>query len=419
MLDERWRQVVARHPDELAVYDTASGTSWTFARLAREADSGTAVARSGFATPQGRDVGFILEILRAWRAGLPICPLEPGQAAPNIPPPPPGISHLKMTSGSTGTPRTVALTATQMAADADNIVSTMNLRPDQPNLGVISLAHSYGFSNLITPLLLHGIPLILVPSPLPAAITAAAKNWKQLVLPAVPALWRTWHDANSIPENIALAISAGAPLPLPLEEAVLSRSGLKIHNFIGASECGGIAFDRSTVPRSDSNCVGTAMDGVRLAADEAGQLVVSSAAVASTYWPDADDSLGNGVFRSADLVSINTDGMVRVRGRASDVINVAGRKVSPDAIEQALLSHPSVRDCTAFGVAEEANRGEFVAVVYALREPVSEPTLRAFLATRLPPWQTPRQWWHCDDLGVDSRGKRSRTEWRERFLKRA
>jgi acyl-coenzyme A synthetase/AMP-(fatty) acid ligase len=418
MLDERWRQIVARHPDELAVYDAASGDSWTFARLACEADSVRLSDAGPISTPRGRDVGFILEVLRAWRAGLPVCPLEPGQAAPDVPIPPAGIAHLKLTSGSTGMPRAIALTAGQLAADADHIVSTMGLRPDCPNLGVISLAHSYGFSNLVTPLLLHGIPLILAPSPLPAAITEAARNWRQLTLPAVPALWRTWRDAEAIPPNLRLAISAGAPLPLPLEEAVFARWGVKIHNFIGASECGGIAFDRSKTPRTDPTCTGTAMDGVRLAADETGQLIVSSPAVASTYWPEADERLGGGTFRSTDLVAIDPDGQLRVLGRASDLINVAGRKVSPETVEQALLAHPSVRDCIAFGIGDEASRGEAVAIVYALRDSVSETALRSFLAARLPPWQVPRHWWHCDDLGVDSRGKRSRAGWRTRFAER-
>ena len=48
----------------------------------------------------------------------------------------------------------VAFTAAQLMADAENIVTTMGLRPDWPNLGVLSLAHSYGFSNLVLPLLL-------------------------------------------------------------------------------------------------------------------------------------------------------------------------------------------------------------------------------------------------------------------------
>src|SRR5437879_1003240 len=77
------------------------------------------------------------------------------------------IVHLRTTSATGGPPCLVSFTAEQLAADAENVVATMGLRRDWPNLGVISLAHSYGFSNLIMPLLLHGIPLILAPAPLP------------------------------------------------------------------------------------------------------------------------------------------------------------------------------------------------------------------------------------------------------------
>ncbi len=81
-----------------------------------------------------------------------------------------------MTSATGGAPRMVAFTGEELVADADNIVATMGLRPDWPNLGVISLAHSYGFSNLVLPLLLHGIPLILVDAPLPETVRQAATH---------------------------------------------------------------------------------------------------------------------------------------------------------------------------------------------------------------------------------------------------
>ena len=55
-------------------------------------------------------------------------------------------------------------------------MATMGLRPDWPNLGVISLAYSYGFSNLVLPLLLHGVPLFLAPSPLPVALRCAQQR---------------------------------------------------------------------------------------------------------------------------------------------------------------------------------------------------------------------------------------------------
>src|SRR5204863_4900590 len=113
---------------------------------------------------------------------------------------------------TTGVPRLVAFTAPQLMADAGNIVQTMGLRPDWPNLGVISLAHSYGFSNLVLPLLLHGIPLLLLDSPLPEAVRRSAELHPAITLAAVPALWRAWHEASAIPANVRLAISAGAPL---------------------------------------------------------------------------------------------------------------------------------------------------------------------------------------------------------------
>ena len=161
-----------------------------------------------------------------------LCPLEAGHKPLEIPKPPGHIVHLKMTSATTGAPRLVAFTAPQLMADAENIMATMGLRADWPNLGVISLAHSYGFSNLVLPLLLHGIPLILLDSALPEILRRTADAELGITLAAVPALWRAWHDAQAISANVRLAISAGAPLPLPLERSVFSRFNLKIHNFL-------------------------------------------------------------------------------------------------------------------------------------------------------------------------------------------
>ena len=105
--------------------------------------------------------------------------------------------------------RLIAFKAEQLMADVSHIVATMGLRADWPNLGIISLAHSYGFSNLVLPLLLHGIPLILAPSRLPESLRQASGQFDCLTLPAVPALWRVWRDAGVITPSIKLGISAG------------------------------------------------------------------------------------------------------------------------------------------------------------------------------------------------------------------
>jgi long-chain acyl-CoA synthetase len=417
MLYEVWLETVRQNRGEEALRDLATGRTWTFERLA-EAAAAAERCPDPILHPQGQNAGFVLDVLRGWRDGAAVCPLEPGQTAPAVPCPPSSCAHLKLTSATTGPARCVRFTGEQLAADARNIVRTMGLRPESPNLGVISLAHSYGFSSLITPLLLHGIPLILAPSPLPESLRLAARNLAELTLPAVPALWRAWHEADAIPEGTRLAISAGAPLPITLEQAIFNARGLKIHNFYGASECGGIAYDRGSAPRTEGGYAGSALDQVELSTASDGTLVVQGASVADGYWPEQDPALDQGRFQTPDLAEIRADG-VWLRGRASDVVNVAGRKVHPDTVERWLLLHPAVRDCLAFGVeADDRGRGDALVMVVATDPPTPARELRAHLLKHLPAWQIPRHWWPVQSMQANLRGKVSRAEWRRRFRER-
>jgi acyl-coenzyme A synthetase/AMP-(fatty) acid ligase len=433
MLYERWKIISAARRDETALRDFASGRRWTFGELFSEGEKVTPVSGpvcSGkIIFPQGHSPEFIFQLLAAWRETKIACPLETGQGgasvlasrfdsshqvrlAGTLAPP---IVHFKTTSATTGDSRLVAFTAEQLAADAENIVATMGLRADWPNLGVISLAHSYGFSNLILLLLLHGIPLILAPAPLPEIIRRAAESEKFLTLAAVPAMWRAWHEAKAIPKNIRLAISAGAPLPLNLEQDIFKSSGLKIHNFLGSSECGGIAYDATDLPRTNAACVGAPMRNVNLSLNDDGCLVVRSRAVGETYWPEKSDSLGGGIFQTSDLAELKDD-KVFLRGRLSDQINVAGRKISPETIERALLVNPKVRDCLVFGAASfDAERTEIIIAVVV--SDAKENELKQFLLQTIPAWQVPREWKFVESLSANTRGKISRAAWRATFVR--
>jgi len=416
MLYERWRKIVADHAGERALRDTGTGRTWTFGELAAAAERGL-MTDSPVVFPEGAGADFVLSVLRGWRTNRIVCPLEPGQARPPIHSLPANCAHLKTTSATGGNARMVAFTAAQLAADAENIVATMGLRPDRANFGVISLAHSYGFSNLVLPLLLHGIPLILAPAPLPEIVRRSAEGEPALALPAVPALWRAWHEAGAIPPNVRLAISAGSPLPLRLEQQVFAATGLKIHNFLGSSECGGIAYDITEKPRANDADVGIALQKVTLGINADGCLTVRSAAVGQTYWSEPSQALAGGVFQTSDLAELR-NGHVYLRGRRGDVINVAGRKLSPESVEQVLSAHPAVRDCLVFGVpSQDAERTETIVAVVA--GAASEAELKPFLLARLPAWQLPRYWQFVDALAGNRREKVSRAEWRQRYLKEA
>ena len=419
MLYDHWRHVAKNSPNSIALRDLGNGDAWTFQELLNRTERHSLI-QEPVVFPQGVSADFIFTVLQAWRSNRVVCPVESGQTIPSIQGQlPAGVIHLKSTSATTGAPRLVAFTAAQLDADAHNIVATMGLTQNCPNIGVISLAHSYGFSNLVLPLLLHGIPLILAGSALPEAIKRAAAMEDGVTLAAVPALWAKWHQADAIPQNVCRAISAGAPLPVKLEQEIFEQSRLKVRNFYGSTECGGIAYDRSDAPREDASYVGTPLEHVAVGVNIEGCLFVTSAAVGQTYWPEPAGSLANGRFQTSDLAEI-IDGSVYLRGRANDQINVAGRKVLPEAIEGVLAAHPAVRECVIFGVpSSEVGRGETIVACLALNQKANADVLKQYLLQKLPAWQVPREWWFVDSLMANERGKLSRVEWKKRFLQPA
>ena len=114
MLFERWGEIARAHADDLAVRDLTARADWTFNQLAEAAlDEGSTRSSGakdqldgvpspggspdpnktfsrGLLFPQGHSVRFILDVLRAWRSQSVVCPVEPGQTAPQVLAPPPG-----------------------------------------------------------------------------------------------------------------------------------------------------------------------------------------------------------------------------------------------------------------------------------------------------------------------------------------
>jgi acyl-coenzyme A synthetase/AMP-(fatty) acid ligase len=230
-------------------------------------------------------------------------------------------------------------------------------------------------------------------------------------------MWRAWWQAALLKDApIRLAISAGAPLPLEVERGVWTECGLKIHNFYGSSECGGIAYDRSDAPREDASLAGSPMAGVHLSVNEEGCLVVQGPNVSQGYWPHADAALEGGRFVTSDLVELRGD-RVLMRGRVSDAINIAGRKLNPADVEHALLACEGVKHCVVFGVpSADASRCEETVACVSASPGMTEKQLLDVAGTRLATWQLPRRVWFCDELHPDARGKLSRAAWRARWL---
>jgi acyl-CoA synthetase (AMP-forming)/AMP-acid ligase II len=418
-LFERWLETCSANRQAWAIQEASVGRVWTFAALEETLRSLPRLKAGIGVSVSAQDgvVNFVLKTLQVWRDGAVLMPVEKVNFGGSVEEgfAPSGVVHVKTTSGSTGEARRVYFEAGHLVADCLQIQETMRLSKQVPNLAVISVAHSYGFSNLVLPLLLSGTPLIALTDPLPGTMRRAFATSGRVTLPAVPAMWRAWSQAGVLHgADIACAITAGAPMPLELETTIFENDGLKVHNFYGSSECGGIAYDATDLPRTSSELAGAPMSGVSLAVGLDGCLEVRGPTVARGYDIDSD-SLTAGVFRTSDLARLDK-GQVFLEGRLTDTIHVAGRKVSPQVIEAALLRHPGVRHCVVFGIAssDAARVEEIVACVNTIDD-VSPSVLQAGLRKELPGWQVPRHWWQTEALLPDARGKFSRAVWRQRF----
>lgn len=326
-----------------------------------------------------------------------------------------GTALLKLTSGSTGLPKGVVTSEANLAADGTNICKTMEIHPADVNLGAIPFSHSYGFSNLVVPLLLQGTRIVFSNDYLPLSILELANRHRCTIFPGIPMIF---DHLSNLPEDdgqfehVRTVISAGAPLPSAVAAQFRQRFHLAIHSFYGCSETGGISYDRpgGSVERGT---VGGPLDGVALEIDEAtGRLLVSSPAVARGYAVSSDDD-PNGFnassgFLTEDLASIRADGELELTGRSGDFINAAGKKVNPREVESTILQIPGVREVKVFGEPAGA-RGEVVVAAVVAAPDVTSKVVRTWCREHLSSYKVPRVVKLLDALPRDERGKVKRS----------
>ncbi len=133
-----------------------------------------------------------------------------------------------------------------------------------------------------------------------------------------------------------------AALPAPERAALMARQGI-----------GMISADRMRVveQRADAQLVDVPRDGATM-----GEIVMRGNNVMKGYFraPEATaEAFRGGWFHSGDLAVMHPDGYVQILDRAKDVVVSGGENISTIEVEQALLTHPAVRDVAVVGVPDE------------------------------------------------------------------
>lgn len=329
---------------------------------------------------------------------------RPGAARPPLPK---EARLIKLTSGSTGKPRGIVTSEANLIADCENICRTMSISAGDINLGAIPFSHSYGFSNLVMPLVLYGTAIVISNDYLPQSIIDLSNHYSCTVAPLIPMVFDHLASVQRGHGDFATVrtfISAGAPLPAATSRRFRERFGSDIHSFYGCSECGGITYDRAggAVERGS---VGQAMNGVEVER-QGHRLAVHSKSVALGYLIDDKtfQQLEAGRFVTDDLVEIRDDNEVVLMGRASDLINTAGRKVNPREVEHVISQIDGVRQVKVYGEPAGA-RGEVVAAAVVGAPDLTREQIREFCRERLSLHKVPRIVKLIDSIPVDERGK--------------
>jgi acyl-coenzyme A synthetase/AMP-(fatty) acid ligase len=329
----------------------------------------------------------------------------------------PGAAAVRLTSGSSGAPHGVQVSAAGLRADTDALVACMGLRPSDRALVAVPLSHSYGFSVLAVPALTHGLPLVF---PGPEGVLDAARALDATFLPSVPAWYRSiLRSADScLAPSLRLLVSAGAPLAPEVAREFRARFGLAIHVLYGASECGSITYDR-TGTAAERGCVGTPLDGVtielreRESEDAPGAVSVRSPALGLGYLPEREGDrarLDGRAFHGDDLARWR-DGELELAGRRSDWINVKGRKVDPHAVEAAIAAHPAVREVVVLGKTRAGqDSDEIVRAVIVRGGELEFLDVIEWCRPRLAPYQLPRSVLFVGELPRTERGKLDRAK---------
>ena len=330
----------------------------------------------------------------------------------------PDVGFVKLTSGSTGAPRGVAATEAALLADDSALARTMGLRADDRILGAIPMSHSYGFSSVALPALRRGSIAVVPDEEGPLAPLRAASAASATVFPSAPAYLQALLKLSqppAWPASVRLVISASAPLPPDVAAQFHARFGRRVHVFYGASECGGICYDREGTA-AVRGTVGEPVEGVtvrleRLDGDaEEGLVTVESPAVAVGYLPAPDERLGGGRFVTSDL-AVFEGSALRLRGRVDGLINVKGKKVNPTEIECVLQRMPGVSEVVAFGVPSADKASDTVrAVIACPGGGLGYDDVMAWCRAHLPEHKVPRSVVLVSAIPRTARGKVSREE---------
>ncbi|TMW58582.1 hypothetical protein Poli38472_010141 [Pythium oligandrum] len=340
---------------------------------------------------------------------------------------------LPFSSGTTGFPKGVALSARNMVANTLQMAQIEHY--GDHFLGMLPFFHMYLM------IIMHigfyqGTANVVLPRFEPETFLGALERYKIEKVHIAPptALFMAHHplvDEYDL-SGTKYLISAGAPLGKEVETLVKNRVGIDVKQLYGMTELSpAVNYTEDEfrkpgavgriVPSTELRikCTQTDKD---LPPNELGELLYRGPQVMLGYLNNEEANrkvlTPDGFLRTGDIGYIDDDGFVHIVDRAKELIKYKGHQVAPAELEDIVNHHPAVADCCCIRGCDE-NGEEIPKVCVVLKDPkntkkVTPEDIMEFVAERVAPYKKVREVEFIDAVPKTPTGKMLRRQLQER-----
>jgi len=351
----------------------------------------------------------------------------PVETAPDDP------AWLFYTSGTTGVPKGAMLTHRNLLFATQAYFSDIDkVGPEDSILHAAPLSHGSGLYGL--PHFAAGAVNVIPESGHfdPEEMFRLLEHWPGASFFAAPTMIVRLlaSDAARSPRNLKTIVYGGAPMYVADSLRAIELFGPRLYQLYGQGES---PMTITGLPqafhewKSHLETCGIARTGVEvrifdaedheLPAGETGEIVTRSDCVMAGYWSDPEataKTLRGGWLHTGDVGSLDAEGFLTIKDRSKDLIISGGSNIYPREVEEVLLRHPAVAECSVVGQ-PHPEWGEQVVAFIVKKSSVTSEELDTLCTENIARFKRPREYRFVEALPKNNYGKVLKTELRQQL----